>query len=180
MLDAFRFLKLAWRSERRSSKPRRGTPGLSSYHRRLLCEALERRTLLSAGLAAGAVGAGVQAPRRRPAANPGRGARRGTAGRLGSFFAGSQARRSQWRDVRPVRLLGGHERQHAGGGSTGGQRLVGGGLRLHAIRLDLDPSGPTYAPPMPGRVTISASRWPSAAIRWWSERNTSPPYWWMV
>ncbi len=43
----FRFLKWATRSERRTGKPRQNTPRFSPYHRRLLCEVLESRTLLS-------------------------------------------------------------------------------------------------------------------------------------
>ena len=41
------FPKRATRSERRAGKQRRSTPGHSPYHRRLVCEALEARTLLS-------------------------------------------------------------------------------------------------------------------------------------
>ena len=47
MLDVFRFLQRARRSERRNSKPGRQVFGLSLYHRRLACEALEARMLLS-------------------------------------------------------------------------------------------------------------------------------------
>ena len=43
----FRFLKWATRSERRTSKPRQGMFGLSPHHRRLVCEPLEDRRLLS-------------------------------------------------------------------------------------------------------------------------------------
>ncbi len=49
MFDIFRFLKRAARSERRSRQPRPN--GGLRYHRRLGCEALEVRTLLSVALA---------------------------------------------------------------------------------------------------------------------------------
>jgi autotransporter-associated beta strand protein len=55
------FPKWAGRSGRRNSKRRRSTLGLSPFHRRLACEALEVRTLLSVGLAAVAAGDGAQA-----------------------------------------------------------------------------------------------------------------------
>jgi len=45
----FHLPKWAARSERRNGKPRQGTLGLSPYHRRLLCEPLEDRRLLSIG-----------------------------------------------------------------------------------------------------------------------------------
>jgi hypothetical protein len=45
-----RSLKWAPRSEGRAGKPRQHHLGRSPYHRRLLCEALEARTLLSVGL----------------------------------------------------------------------------------------------------------------------------------
>ena len=47
MRRVLRFPKWAARSERRTSKPQRNTFGLSPYHRRLACEALEDRRLLS-------------------------------------------------------------------------------------------------------------------------------------
>ena len=50
MFDSVRYLKRAGRSEGRSRKPRQHR---SPHHRRLLCEALEARTLLSVGLAGG-------------------------------------------------------------------------------------------------------------------------------
>ena len=52
MFDIFRFLKRAGRSERRPNKPRKNSLCSSPYHRRLLCETLETRTLLSVSLAA--------------------------------------------------------------------------------------------------------------------------------
>ena len=45
-----RFLKWAARSERRNQKPRRRAPGVAPYHRQLVCEPLEARTLLSVSL----------------------------------------------------------------------------------------------------------------------------------
>ena len=45
-----RFFKWATRSEHRTSNPRQGISGLSRYHRRLVCEALEDRQLLSANV----------------------------------------------------------------------------------------------------------------------------------
>ncbi len=44
---ALRFLKWATQSERRTNKPRQNTFGFPPYHRRLLCEPLEDRRLLS-------------------------------------------------------------------------------------------------------------------------------------
>src|SRR5208282_3436487 len=52
MLNIFRFLKRATRSARHDNKPRQRATGLAPYHRRLLCETLEVRALLSAGGAA--------------------------------------------------------------------------------------------------------------------------------
>ena len=50
MRRGLRFPKWATRSERRTTKPRRSILGLSPYHRRLLCEPLEDRRLLSVSL----------------------------------------------------------------------------------------------------------------------------------
>ena len=50
MFDIFRFLKRAARSERRNRQPRKNVRG-AMQHRRLGCEALEVRTLLSVALA---------------------------------------------------------------------------------------------------------------------------------
>ena len=47
MSRGLRFPKWATRSKRHASKPRQNTFGLSPYHRRLLCEPLEDRRLLS-------------------------------------------------------------------------------------------------------------------------------------
>ena len=47
MSRVLRFPKWATRSERHTNKPRRGILGPSSYQRRLLCEPLEDRRLLS-------------------------------------------------------------------------------------------------------------------------------------
>jgi len=58
MFDSVRYLKRGSRLEGRCSKPRQHRSG---HHRRLLCETLEARTLLSVGLAQAAVGPGVQA-----------------------------------------------------------------------------------------------------------------------
>lgn len=49
MRRGFCFPKRATQSEHRTSKRRRNTLGLSPYHRRLACEALEDRRLLSDG-----------------------------------------------------------------------------------------------------------------------------------
>src|SRR5208283_5553494 len=52
MFNILRFLNRAARSGRHDNKPRQRTTSLAPYHRRLLCETLEVRALLSAGGAA--------------------------------------------------------------------------------------------------------------------------------
>jgi len=60
MAGVLRFLKWSARSKPRTGKPRNNLLGLPPYHRRLLCEALEVRALLSVGVAASGLGNGVQ------------------------------------------------------------------------------------------------------------------------
>jgi hypothetical protein len=63
MFRVMRFLKRAWQSAPRSHKPRRRVPGSSSFHRRLACEPLEVRALLSVSLAAIGAGHGLETAR---------------------------------------------------------------------------------------------------------------------
>ena len=71
-----RFLKWAKQTDRATSTPRRNKVGASPYHRRLLCEVLELRALLSVGLAGGTtqqqtladLPVGRNRPSRRPSA----------------------------------------------------------------------------------------------------------------
>ena len=59
MHQLYCFLKRVKRSERRTGNSRQSAPGLSLYHRRLTCEPLEDRHLLSVALVTNTLDSGL-------------------------------------------------------------------------------------------------------------------------
>ena len=128
---SLRFPKWAVRSKPRNGKPRRSTLGLSSYHRRLVCKALETRTLLSAGLA-GVQAAGAAHSKPWPACPSRHGKPSQRQSRQQAKLTASDGAAG---DVSAGRF---RSAANGGGRSTCRRRQrPGGGLRVHGVWLRL-------------------------------------------